>query len=339
MQARPDSATTTVTARLFVRELDARGLDCESALAAAGLTRGAVNDVRGEIAWSQCLRLVDQALELAPDDALSVLAGTRAEMADLDLMGLYLRSTANMREAFQLYGAHRNLLEPSRMTYTYMTHDALVIALAGQDQSPTWAAVAECMLATAITLIRGTLGETSSIEARFRHRRPANDQAHTRVFGQVQFDSDLDALFLPLSLLDRPLPHSDQTIRAVLEPHLVRQSQLAQAAHADLATRVLSGIREELAEGQTSVESLAKRLRMSPRSLRRELSVLGTSYSALLAQVRRELALQHAVASPRPSGPDIARLLGYADAHTFYRAFKRWTGISLSAYRKQGPRT
>jgi AraC-like DNA-binding protein len=68
---------------------------------------------------------------------------------------------------------------------------------------------------------------------------------------------------------------------------------------------------------------------------RRELSALETSYSDLLAQARRELAVQHVLGSPRQSGPDIARLLGYADAHTFYRAFKRWTGVSLTEYRKQ----
>jgi len=75
---------------------------------------------------------------------------------------------------------------------------------------------------------------------------------------------------------------------------------------------------------------------MSPRSLRRGLSTLDTSYTDLLARARRELAVQHALEAPRRSGPDIARLLGYAEPHTFYRAFKRWTGVSLSEYRKQG---
>jgi len=337
MPEEPEGATRTVTARLFVRELDARGIDSARALAAAGLTREAVNDAHAVIPWAQCMRLIAEALQLAPGEDLGVLAGASADLADLDLAGLYLRTSSNGREAFQFHHENREIFGSSNVTHTYTTDSALVIALVPQPQTPAGVALAECTLAAAVTIIPGLAGPLQPLEVRFRHRRPANDQAHCRVFGRVRFDCDVDALFLPLEVFDRAWPHRDDTARAVLKPHVARQVEAFQAAQAaDLPTRVLHGIQQELSLGRTSADSLAKRLRMSPRSLRRGLSTLDTSYTDLLARARRELAVQHALEAPRRSGPDIARLLGYAEPHTFYRAFKRWTGVSLSEYRKQG---
>ena len=39
----------------------------------------------------------------------------------------------------------------------------------------------------------------------------------------VRFDSPIDALFVPIEVVDRPFPHRDDTIRSVLEPHIARQ--------------------------------------------------------------------------------------------------------------------
>lgn len=339
MSAQPEGATRTVTARLFVRELDARGADSARALAAVGLTRDVVNDAHGAIPWAQCMQLIAQALQLAPSDDLGVLAGASADLTDLDLAGLYLRTSSSGREAFRFHDENREVFGSANVTHTYLTDSALVIALVPQPQTPAGVALAECTLAAAVSLVPQLAGPVPPIETRFRHRRPTDDRAHTRIFGRVSFECDIDALFYPLEVFERAWPHRDDATRAVLKPHVARQVEAAQAAHAaDLPTRVLHGIQQELAEGRTAADALAKRLRMSPRSLRRGLSALDTSYSELLAQARRELAIRHALESPRRSGPDVARLLGYAEAHTFYRAFKRWTGVSLSEYRKQSGR-
>lgn len=335
MAAEPEGATRTVTARLFVRELDARGADTDRALAAAGLTRDLVNDSHAAIPWAQCMRLIDEALQLAPSDDLGVLAGASADLTDLDLAGLYLRTSPNGREAFQFHHENREVFGSANVTHTYTTDSALVISLVPQPQTPAGVALAECTLAAAVSIIPGIAGPLPPLEVRFRHRRPANDQAHTRIFGPVRFGCDVDALFLPIEVFDRAWPYRDDTTRAVLRPHLARQVEALQAAQAaDLPTRVLHAIQQELSEGRAAADALAKRMRMSTRTLRRVLGSLDTSYSDLLAQARRELAIQLALESPRRSGPDIARLLGYAEAHTFYRAFKRWTGVSLSEYRK-----
>jgi AraC-like DNA-binding protein len=63
----------------------------------------------------------------------------------------------------------------------------------------------------------------------------------------------------------------------------------------------------------------------------------GTSYRALLDEVRRALAEELLVATPL-SVDDVAIRLGYAEATPFIYAFKRWTGVTPAAYRRsRGP--
>ncbi|MCW8979594.1 MAG: AraC family transcriptional regulator [Marinobacter sp.] len=50
--------------------------------------------------------------------------------------------------------------------------------------------------------------------------------------------------------------------------------------------------------------------------------------------MRREKALQ-AVADSSASLPEIAEALGFAEVSTFYRAFRRWTGMPPVRWRKQ----
>ena len=57
----------------------------------------------------------------------------------------------------------------------------------------------------------------------------------------------------------------------------------------------------------------------------------GTSYEALLAATRQELALSY-LAEHRYSISEIAYLLGFSDTSSFTRAFKRWTGQAPSQY-------
>jgi len=50
--------------------------------------------------------------------------------------------------------------------------------------------------------------------------------------------------------------------------------------------------------------------------------------------LRHRLALQY-VSEPERSMVDVAFMLGFSELSTFYRAFKRWTGITPQQYRRQ----
>ena len=77
---------------------------------------------------------------------------------------------------------------------------------------------------------------------------------------------------------------------------------------------------------------LSRTLDLSAATLRRRLEDEGTSWGQLKDEVRRDLALQHLV-DDRLSVGEIADRLGFNDASTFYRAFRKWTGSAPGAWR------
>jgi AraC-like DNA-binding protein len=88
----------------------------------------------------------------------------------------------------------------------------------------------------------------------------------------------------------------------------------------------------ELGKGQPTLEQIAPRLHMSPRTLHRRLDEEGTSYRQILTEVRRELASRHLMECRLAIG-EIAFLPGFSEPSAFHRAFKRWTGHGPLAYR------
>ena len=76
---------------------------------------------------------------------------------------------------------------------------------------------------------------------------------------------------------------------------------------------------------------------MSSRSLQRALQERATSFADLLLRVRQERAL--ALLERRElSAAEIAFMLGYADARSFYRWFRAWQGVPPGTYRKSRAR-
>lgn len=79
--------------------------------------------------------------------------------------------------------------------------------------------------------------------------------------------------------------------------------------------------------GDSGIEAIAKRLSLSTRSLQRRLSEEQTSYNGLLAAVREEFAKRY-LARGTLSASEVAYLIGFTEPPAFFKAFKRWTGLT-----------
>ena len=79
-------------------------------------------------------------------------------------------------------------------------------------------------------------------------------------------------------------------------------------------------------------ESVAEELGMSSTTLRRRLRADHTSYQFLLDRSRQYRCEQKLRQAWLP-GKCLADELGYLEVNSFYRAFRRWTGLSYSEYK------
>lgn len=92
-------------------------------------------------------------------------------------------------------------------------------------------------------------------------------------------------------------------------------------------------VRMFLREGRSHITWIASTAGVSVRTLQRRLAERGVDYSALVEGTRFDIATQ-LLKDHRCKLIDIAYDLGYADAASFTRAFRRWTGVTPSEYRQ-----
>ena len=80
-----------------------------------------------------------------------------------------------------------------------------------------------------------------------------------------------------------------------------------------------------------ALKVIALQLGMSERTLHRRLAEQGLKYRAICDALRSKQAREWMVTTMPVD--EMAYRLGYFDAASFYKAFKRWEGVSPSEYR------
>ena len=102
----------------------------------------------------------------------------------------------------------------------------------------------------------------------------------------------------------------------------------------NIVGRVRKLILDLLPEGKPDQAKVAALLKISPRSLQRQLETNQTTYTDLLQETRHELAC-HYLQDAHMTLVDVALALGFHDQSNFVKAFKGWQGMTPGQFRKQ----
>lgn len=108
---------------------------------------------------------------------------------------------------------------------------------------------------------------------------------------------------------------------------------LAELARAGtLRARIEERILPDLHKGSLSMDLIARDLGMSRQTLYRRLKEEGVTFAEIHDSLRERMARDYLTAR-KVSVEETAYLLGFSEASSFVRAFKRWTGRSPAAFR------
>ncbi|MEO7111394.1 MAG: AraC family transcriptional regulator ligand-binding domain-containing protein [Polyangiaceae bacterium] len=183
----------------------------------------------------------------------------------------------------------------------------------------------EFSLALILGRLREGVGSQMTVdEVTFAHDSVGSSVVYERFFGApVKFGAAKDLLAIPRALLDAPLRTGAPLLAQMLNGKL---SEIETSTVGDtLLRRVCNVVSDSLEDPELDIDVIARSLAMSRRSLQRHLSGLGTSYSTLVDDIRRQRA-QRLIEQEQLTPAEMARRLGFADASAFFRAFRRWTG-------------
>lgn len=175
------------------------------------------------------------------------------------------------------------------------------------------------------------------LRAEFRFPEPPYADLLTQVtVARPRFGRPDNLVVIDPAILDQPLPQANEHTLAICLAQcrdLVHRRRARTGIAAEVRARLVPRGGMDGFTAPPGIDTVAADLNMSTRTLRRHLDAAGTSYRALLDEVRRALAEEMLTATPL-SVSDVAIRLGYAEASTFIYAFKRWTGGTPAAYRR-----
>lgn len=329
---------SSISIRVFeviVAGAAAAGVDPPTLLAAAEIDPAVFADPDGRLPRSTEARIWREAVRLTGDDSFGLHLSERLPVDGFGALGFAVRSSATVGEAYARALRYLRLLAHGpALTLTSDGATALLRHEPPRDEPPPTRHAVEFLMANFVLIVRRNADEGFAPRAvRLRHGPPARLEEHRRVLGPgVCFAQARDELEFAAALLDRPQAQAEPALSRVLDAHLA-SLLAALPADGNLLERTRAALLAELPRGEPTLASVAARLRMRPRSLQRYLHDAGSSLSALLDDVRAELAVRH-LGESRQSIAEVAFMLGFSEVSTFHRAFKRWTGVTPSAYRR-----
>jgi AraC-like DNA-binding protein len=287
------------------------------------------------------LAFLDNAAELTGDPLFGLHLGARIRIDDFIGYGMLLCACTTTRMAVEQtirfetlchdLGHTEVVVDGDVAYYRFISH---VAGLRGERHYLEAAAAA--IRTTGNWLARMSL---PVFEFSFPHSCPdgVDPEAYRRVLnGPVRFDAEHVEARAPAALLDMPLPSAgDRSLFETLERGAVERLQrLAASSSGEFLGSVRRHIEANLAFGRANLETVAKALNLSPRTLNRRLTEAKTSFSELLAAARRDHA-RTLIANPEMTFTEVALLLGYNEQSSFNRAFRQWFDASPSEWRRK----
>jgi AraC-like DNA-binding protein len=164
-------------------------------------------------------------------------------------------------------------------------------------------------------------------------RAPSGDCAALRELFDCPIRPSIEqvTLYLHASDAQRANPAADERLFRVLLQH-AEERLLDQLYTQSISERLSRALLQLDDSADSRAEALASRLGMGVRTLHRRLRAEGTSYRKVLTSFQMRRCIER-LASPSASAKQVAFALGFSDPASFYRAFKRWTGHTVSEYR------
>ncbi len=192
----------------------------------------------------------------------------------------------------------------------------------------------EFQFAMVIKALREAAGRKfSPSRVQCSHARSSDLKEFDRFYNcRVEFGAPVDALEFFDDVLNLPLATSDRYLLETLRPYCEEAAKARPTAAASLRASIENEIHRLLPHGRANVETVAKTLGVSPRTLARRLALEGTNFAKLVDELRRTLAHQY-VREANFSMGQIAWLLGYERSESFTHAFTRWVGRPPSRVR------
>lgn len=318
--------------RHLTDQVRALGGDVPTWLGAVGLAESSLADASLAVTFPMFEGLVLGALTATREPALGLFVGQRLGASAHGILGYAATTSGTIRQALTLLESYAHL----RLSLLDVSHDVSPDAVRVRFTEVTpLGAVGRPLVETVVLSVRNivdaiSMGACQPVAVAFAFEEPEYAAVARDMFRcEVRYGEAWTGFVVVPSQLDAPLKMADP--ESFREAQAICQRELDKLkASASMATRVRRLLLER-SDAFPTLQVTARLFHMTPRTLHRRLLDEGTSFRALLDDVRHRIAAEQ-LRSGRFRVEEVAYALGYTDVANFRRAFKRWESVAPSAF-------
>lgn len=322
--------------KILAYTLDVEGFDSGPVLRQCGVE--SIDELREDGEWVPIEvfdRMMAAAVEVTADPSFGLVAGKSIALMKYGAITPLALSTPSLRQLLEdirryaLLAVERSEVElvESGNTAQLVVNPVISDGLSGHFRT-------EQVATSAVQMLRFSGANNADIfQVDFPYAMPAGQaQRYAAAFGpRTHFEKRACMVSFNPALLDGRMPTHDPV--AYMAARTRADSVLAAVqAGSDLADLVRQWLLNAFPSLPTVLETAAH-LKMNERSFRRQLGMLGTSHAELAQECQRLMA-ERLLAEGKLPLKQIAEALGFSSVHSFHRAFRRWSGLTPSAWRE-----
>lgn len=318
----------------IVRAYEERQMSALGALEKAQIPPGLIHQNRERITALQMEALSDAAMRELDDEALGWFE-RRLPWGSYGMLARASISAPHLGLALARWCRHHGLIAPD---IQLQLSEQAGIATLTLHEVRALGEMREFCLLSVLRNIHGFASwlinePISLLHASFPFAEPAHASVYHVLFapGSVEFEAPVASLQFESRWLQAPLARDEAALNRMLQRALPIQVRPYQREKT-----LVQRVRQLLAasgEEQQTAETLSRKLHLSQRSLHRQLKEEGASLQALKDDIRRERAIALLLRTSRPI-KRVAQACGFLNDKSFIRAFRLWTGLSPSEFRK-----
>lgn len=265
-----------------------------------------------------------------------LLLGQSQNLNVLGPIGLVARLSKTVGDAMEALCSHANIHSNGCDLYVAkgLGEGGKMAAVTYRTRPGTGAGLQVLMLSMAIARnvivnVTGTLEFTPS-RITFNAPQPEHCSEARKFFNcPLHFGEMETMLYFDGRLLNQPTAIHDTAYAPLIRTYL---DQVGQQFEANLLESTRRLIGQLISTGRCSCKVVAECLNLQPRTLQRRLKANNTTFSELLDNYRKAMAIELVQRNSMPL-VQIAQALGYADQSVFNQAFRRWTGSTPTRVR------
>ena len=326
----PLDATHSSDLRGMFSAFERLGYDIDSLLAPFKLKRADVEDPDGRIPANVCADIFAAVKREQRVKNLALRVAVEMPIGANPLLDYLVCTSESVGEGLKQLARHLGLVNPAIHLVFREEEDTIRVLVEGMEDPFT---VELTVSLSVLRMMRESGDQFQAARVCFRHEPEDVSEFEAVLRCEVDSRSSWSGFALSREAWRLPLRRRDPALRSWLERKAAKILAL-QTGKEGVAMEVRRLLATLPRENDMSIEVVAQRLAMSPRTLQRRLAEEQTSFEDLRDAMRKQVAEEY-LADPTLSVGEVAFLLGFSEPGAFHRAFKRWYKITPQAFRKQ----